>query len=272
MAEIDGVKDALVCNFGASPPEIGLVLGSGLGTLTASLTDSTAVSYPDLGLPQAGVSGHAGEVVVGWARGRRVVCLSGRNHVYEGHDPARTVLGVRALLRWGVRALVLTASVGSLHTAIGPGEIVLLTDHVNLLGTNPLRGPNLDAFGPRFPDLSDLYTSSLRDLSGTIAQREGIRLHVGVYGAMPGPSYETPAEIRMLRTIGADVVGMSLVPEAIVAGHAGVSLVAFAIVANLAAGLATTPLDHDAFNTAVTAGAEGLNRLVLALIEAWPRR
>jgi xanthosine phosphorylase len=272
MIAVDGVRDALRLRFGDPPPEVGLVLGSGFGGVTAGLSASSSVAYAEVGLPPTSISGHAGQVVVGLAGGRRVACLAGRNHLYEGHDPATAVLGVRALVRWGVRALVLTASVGSLHPEIGPGEIVLLTDHINFLGANPLRGPNLDALGPRFPDLSEVYSTTLGNASLALAAKLGLRLHRGVYGAMPGPSFETPAEIRMLRIVGADVVGMSVVPEAIVAGHAGLPVVGFTIIANLAAGMAATPLDHETCTAAVAEGAKGLTRLILALLEAWPMR
>jgi purine-nucleoside phosphorylase len=266
MQRIEAVRDRMVARFGAEPPRWALVLGSGVGGLTQRLAGRRAVAYRELGLPGTDVVGHAGEVAVGELEGVRVACLSGRNHLYEGHDPAESVLGLRALLLWGAQGVILTSSVGSIRPEWPPGSIVMLRDHINLSGVNPLRGPNLPALGPRFPDLCQAYTPALRKRARAAADEEGVPLHEGVYVCMPGPSYETPAEIRMLRGMGADLVGMSVVHETIVTVHAGRPLLAFCIVANPAAGLSDKLLDHEALTAAVSASVERLTRVVVGVI------
>jgi len=263
---IDAVRDAIEGAFGPEAPSWAVVLGSGFGSFTKALDDRRSAPYRDLGIPEPLVSGHAGELVVGRIGAARVACLSGRVHLYEGHTPDLVVLGLRALLRWGVRRVALTASVGSVRPDLGPGRLVLIRDHISFLGQNPLRGPNLDAIGPRFPDLTDAYTPALRVRAAACAARLGLALPEGVYAAMPGPSFETPAEIRALGLLGADVVGMSLVPEVIATSHAGVPLVAFGLVANLAAGLSDVPLEHDALTAAVSSSVDDLSRLLRDLV------
>jgi xanthosine phosphorylase len=266
MQQIEAVRDELRRRFGAEPPRWAMVLGSGVGGLTDRLEGRVAVPYRELGLPGTDVVGHAGEVVVGDLEGVRVACLSGRNHLYEGHEPSDSVLGLRALLLWGAGGVVLTSSVGSIRAEWPPGSIVLLRDHINLSGVNPLRGPNLPALGPRFPDMCQAYTPALRKRAREVAEREQVELHEGVYVCMPGPSYETPAEIRMLRTMGADLVGMSVVHETICTVHAGRPLLAFCIVANPAAGLSDKLLDHEALTAAVSASVERLSRVVVGVV------
>lgn len=266
MERIEAVRDTLMQRFGAQAPEWAMVLGSGVGGLTQRLEGRLAVGYRELGLPGTDVVGHAGEVVVGELDGVRVACLSGRNHLYEGHDPYDAVLGLRALLLWGAKRVLLTSSVGSIRADWPSGSIVLVRDHINLSGVNPLRGPNLAALGPRFPDMCQAYTPALRTLAREVAAEERVDIQDGVYLCMPGPSYETPAEVRALRTMGADLVGMSVVHETIVAVHAGRPLVAFCIVANPAAGLSDKLLDHEALTAAVSASVERLSRVVLGLV------
>jgi inosine/guanosine/xanthosine phosphorylase family protein len=266
MKRIEQVRDAMVDRFGPEPPAWAMVLGSGVGGLTERLVDRVAVDYRALGLPGTDVVGHAGEVVVGLLEGVRVACLSGRNHLYEGHDPFDSVLGLRALLLWGAGGVILTSSVGSIRAEWSPGSIVMVRDHINLSGVNPLRGPNLPALGPRFPDMCQAYTPRLRKLARVAADTHGVDLHDGVYACMPGPTYETPAEIRFLRTVGADLVGMSVVHEAIVTVHAGRPLLAFCIVANPAAGLSDKLLDHQALTAAVSASVERLSRIVVQVV------
>ncbi len=266
MERIRGVRDLLVQNFGETPPEWALVLGSGVGGLTRQLEDRKAVPYTELGLPGTDVVGHAGEVVHGRLVGVPVACLSGRNHLYEGHDPVDAVLGLRALLYWGAKRVLLTSSVGSLRADWPPGTLVMIRDHINLSGINPLRGPNLEEIGPRFPDMCQAYTPSLQTLARTEAAKASVELRNGVYCCMPGPAYETPAEIRMLRVIGADLCGMSVVHETIVSVHAGRPLLAFCIVANPAAGMSDKLLDHHALTQAVSASVERLSRIVLQVV------
>ncbi|MFZ5476274.1 MAG: purine-nucleoside phosphorylase [Myxococcota bacterium] len=266
LETIDAVVARMRDRFGDPPPEIAVVLGSGLGYFAQTLADRVAVPYPEVGHPAWGVPGHAGELVVGTVAGRRVAVLSGRLHLYEGHDPATVVLGVRALARWGATGLVLTTAVGGVAPELRPGEVMLVTDHVNLSGANPLRGPNIDALGPRFPDLQQLYAARLRDLAREVT---GEPLREGVYVAMPGPSYETPAEIRMIARLGGDVVGMSLVHEAIAASHAGMEVLGVAVVSNPAAGLAQAILAHADVTAVMQAAGEGVAQLLRGVIARW---
>jgi purine-nucleoside phosphorylase len=224
---------------------VGVVLGSGLGAFGDSLEGLVKVPYAELPhMPQSTVIGHAGNLCLGLARGVPVVCLQGRVHLYEGHDPARVVFGVRLLARLGCKAVLLTNAAGGLDPAHAPGDLMLLRDHLNLLGRNPLVGPNDASLGPRFPDMTRAYDPELGALAKRIAADVGVRLHEGVYAALLGPTYETPAEIRMLRALGADAVGMSTVPEVIALRHMGVRAAAVSCITNLAAGISDRPLDH----------------------------
>lgn len=267
MMRIRQVRDRMVQHFGEEAPEWAMVLGSGVGSLTHGLEGRIAVPYGELGLPVTDVVGHAGEVVCGKLAGVPIACLSGRNHLYEGHPPEDSVLGLRALLLWGAKRVLLTSSVGSLRAEWPPGSIVMLRDHINLSDVNPLKGPNLPELGPRFPDMCQAYAPSLRKLTRQVAAEVGVEIHEGVYCCMPGPSYETPAEIRMLRVIGADLCGMSVVHETIVTVHAGRPLLAFCIVANPAAGMSDKLLDHQALTQAVSASVDRLVRVVEQVVQ-----
>ena len=227
-------------------PRLGLVLGSGLGALADAVRDPVAIPYADLpGFPAPGVAGHAGRLVLGRLAGLPVACLQGRRHPYEGGDPAAMAAPVRALRRAGAEALLVTNAAGSLREEVGPGRLMALADHVNLLGTNPLTGPNDDEVGPRFPSLRDAYDPALRAALHAAAAAEGVDLAEGVYLATPGPSFETPAEIRAFRVLGADAVGMSTVPEVILARHCGLRVAAVSAITNLAEGLGNEPLSHE---------------------------
>lgn len=265
MDRIDAVAARLRDRFG-EPPLLGVVLGSGLGAFAAALEDRVAVPYPELGLPASNVVGHAGELVVGRVGDRKVAVFSGRLHLYEGHEPAEVVLGIRALSRWGARGLILTSAVGGIDPTFVTGDIVLISDHLNLIGANPLRGRNLDELGPRFPDLSQLYSPRMRAVAHAVASEP---LREGVYGAMPGPSYETPAEIRMLGVLGAHVVGMSMVPEAIAAAHVGMEVLGISVVANPAAGLAAEKLAHADVTAAMHAAGARVATLLDAIVSQW---
>lgn len=250
-------------------PAIGVILGSGLGMFTERLAGGFSIPYgliPHFLTPT--VPGHAGRLVVGAIEGVPVAVLEGRFHAYEGHDLESVTLPVRVLRLLGVQVLILTASVGGIHGAAGPGSLVVVTDHLNFLGANPLRGPNEEAFGPRFPDLSEVYSRWLVHEVHAEARHLGLPLTDGVYACMPGPSYETPAEIRALRTLGADVVGMSLVPEAIVARHAGLDVLALAIVSNWAAGMSPRPISHE---EVLAVGQQTVPRLTSLLSGIIPR-
>lgn len=226
-------------------PHIGLILGSGLGPFADALEDPTAVSFSDIpGFMPSTVQGHAGRLVAGLCGGIPVLVMQGRLHRYEGPSLDEVVLPVRAMVAAGCRKLVVTNAAGAIRDDIQPGDLVLISDHLNLIGNNPLVGPNDERLGRRFPDMSEVYDPELRFLAHEQARNEGLALKEGVYCAMLGPSYETPAEIRMLRAMGADVVGMSTVPEVIAATHMGARVLGISCVTNKAAGLGGK-LSHD---------------------------
>jgi xanthosine phosphorylase len=249
-------------------PRVGLILGSGLSGIAEAIEDATALDYADLpGFPQPGVEGHVGRLVLGRLGAASIACLQGRVHLYEGL-PARAVNVLpRTLKALGCEILILTNAAGSLRPEIEPGAIALIEDHINLLGQNPLVGPNDAATGPRFPDMSEVYDGELRERARRVAQRLGVPLRAGVYLATLGPSFETPAEIRAFRALGADLVGMSTVPEAISARHAGLRVLGLSIVTNLAAGLAPHPLSHEETLTQAAGAAATLERLLRGLLE-----
>jgi purine-nucleoside phosphorylase len=227
-------------------PDVGIVLGSGLGDFTNGLTDPVTFAYGEIpNWPASAVVGHAGRLVVGTMAGRRVAALSGRVHFYEGHDLRTVTFAARAMATLGVKTLILTNAAGGINLNFKPGTLMLMEDHINLLGSNPLVGANEDRFGPRFPDMTEVYSKRLRDIAVEAAARLGLPLARGVYVAVHGPSYETPAEIRAFRTLGADAVGMSTVPEAIVARHMGVEVLGISCITNPAAGVLPQPLVHD---------------------------
>lgn len=246
-------------------PATAIVLGSGLGTFADALTDAVSIPYDSIPhFPIPTVAGHRGVLRVGRLNGVAIAALQGRFHYYEGHDLAAVTFPARVLRRLGVSTLILSAAVGAINPEIAPGELVMLSDHLNLLGVNPLRGPNDDHFGTRFPDMSAVYSETLRCHARAAAAALGVPLREGVYACVSGPSYETPAEVRMLRTLGADVVGMSTVPEAIVARHSGMDVLAFAVASNWAAGMGPRPITHQ---EVLEAGTQAGPRL-LALISA----
>ena len=245
-------------------PELGLVLGSGLGDFCDRLENVTEIPFARIpGLPVSTVEGHAGALLLGSCRGRRVAALRGRVHCYEGYTPQEVSLPVRLMVKLGAKTVVLTNAAGGVNLDFSPGTLMLLTDHINFAGANPLTGPNLDELGPRFPDMSDVYTRSLREKLVPLAAQAGIPLREGVYAMYSGPSYETPAEIRMFRTLGADAVGMSTVPEAIAARHAGAQVMGVSCITNMAAGILPQPLSH----AEVVETAERVKREFTRLLE-----
>jgi len=226
-------------------PATAIVLGSGLGDFAGSLGDATSMSYGELpNWPVSNVPGHEGRLVIGEAKGHLIAALAGRSHLYEGHDAATVTFATRVMGRLGVKQLILTNAAGGVNTTFSQGALMVIDDHINLTGQNPLTGANDDRFGPRFPDMSAVYSSRLRALADEAARAGGIALSHGVYAALLGPSYETPAEIRYLRAIGADAVGMSTVPEAIVARHMGVEVLGISCITNMAAGVLPQALNH----------------------------
>jgi purine-nucleoside phosphorylase len=234
-----------VTALGAPSPRVGVVLGSGLGAFGDTLGGLRKVPYAEIPhMPRSTVVGHAGNLCLGTVGSVAVACLQGRAHLYEGHGPERATFGARLLAALGCQAVILTNAAGGIHPDFAPGDLMLITDHLNLTAQNPLLGPNDDAAGPRFPDLSQAYDPVLAAAARRAAEDKGVRLREGVYACMLGPSYETPAEIRMLRTLGADAVGMSTVHEVIVLRHRRVRVGAMSCITNLAAGISPTPLDH----------------------------
>jgi purine-nucleoside phosphorylase len=226
-------------------PETAIVLGSGLGDFADTLTESVATPYEDLPhWPASNVIGHAGRLVIGTVKGKRIAALSGRAHFYEGHDLTTVVFATRVMSRIGVRHVILTNAAGGINTGFAQGALMIIDDHINLLGSNPLVGPNDERFGPRFPDMSQIYSKRLRALADEAARVKGIPVTHGIYIAVHGPSYETPAEIRAFRMLGADAVGMSTVPEAIAACHMGMEVLGISCITNMAAGVLPEPLDH----------------------------
>jgi purine-nucleoside phosphorylase len=219
-------------------PAIGVVLGSGLGAFADELSDRVDIPYSDIpGWPGSTAVGHLGKLIVGNIGGVTAAVMAGRAHLYEGYTAAQVTFGVRVLRTMGVQSMVFTNAAGGINLALERGGLVLISDHINLQGANPLVGPNDDSLGPRFPDMSDAYARQYREIAKTVAAELCIPIDEGVYAAMLGPSYETPAEIRFLRTIGADVVGMSTVLEAIAANHMGMKVLGISCVTNMAAGI-----------------------------------
>jgi purine-nucleoside phosphorylase len=251
----------------AAEPTVGVVLGSGLGGFADALEGSVEIPYAEIpGWPTATAVGHAGTLVLGTFEGADVVVMRGRAHLYEGLDPARVVFGIRVLALLGIRALVLTNAVGAINTAFEPGQLVAISDHLNLQGQSPLVGPNDDSLGPRFPDLTNAYDPSLREAAREAASRAGVRLAEGVYAAWLGPAFETPAEIRMLERLGADTVGMSTVPEVLAARHMGVRCLAISCVTNMAAGVLPDPIDHERVLEVAARAADELTALLRELV------
>lgn len=237
------------------PPPVGIVLGSGLTPVVARLADAVEASFSAVGLPEPTVSGHTGRVIVGRLGGTWVVLLAGRVHLYEGHAPATVVRGVRALATWGVGRIVLTNAAGSLHPDLPPGTLVRIADHLNLTGSSPLVGP---AYGVRFPDAAQAWSPELGSALDAAATRAGVRLARGTYAGVLGPSYETRAEVRALAALGADVVGMSTVHEALAVCALGVPLAGVAVVSNYGAGVQDGPIDHAAVTAVASQAAEHL--------------
>lgn len=229
----------------ARRPAVGMVLGSGLGDFADTLEDAVRIPFSQIpNFPLPTVPGHVGALVFGKKQGKEVVVLQGRIHFYEGLPQSEITLPIRVLAAIGVKTLILTNAAGGVNTSFSPGDLMLISDHINYSFSNPLIGPNLDDFGPRFPDASDIYTAQLRASVQKAAASAGLRLQEGVYMMFSGPSYETPAEIRMARILGADAVGMSTVPEALVAAHCGMQVLGISCITNMAAGVLPQKLDH----------------------------
>lgn len=252
-----------------SAPKVAVVLGSGLGAFADELSDRAEIPYnqiPDW--PASTAVGHAGKLVLGRLGSLDVAVMAGRAHLYEGRTPAQVVFGVRVLHEVGVKSMVFTNAAGGINLSYQQGALVLISDHINLQGSNPLVGPNDDSLGPRFPDMSDAYSSEYRAIAQQVAREMGVSMPEGVYAALTGPNYETPSEIRYLRAIGADLVGMSTVPEVIMANYLGMKVLAISCVTNMAAGILPQKINHE---EVLEAGRSVRDTLVRFLRAVLPR-
>jgi purine-nucleoside phosphorylase len=228
-----------------SAPQIGLILGSGLGVIADLVEDAVVIAYSDIPhFPVSTVEGHAGELLLGTINGKHVLLMKGRFHLYEGYGVDVVSLPVRVMKELGVETLIVTNAAGGINTSYNVGDLMVIKDHINFTFRNPLIGPNLNELGVRFPDMSEAYSRTLSKTAHEVAAEQGLKLQEGVYVGLLGPSYETPAEIRMMRTLGADAVGMSTVAEVIVARHAGIEVLGFSCISNMAAGILDQPLSH----------------------------
>lgn len=265
---VDGAAAVIRARAPRHRPRVGLVLGSGLGGLAERIGGAVTIPYGDIpGFPVPTVSGHTGRLVVGDLGGQTVACMQGRVHAYEGNGFAALRLAIRSLQRVGCETLVLTCAAGSLDPAVGPGRLMLIRDHINLLGVNPLTGPNDDGFGPRFPSMAGAWGPDLRAAMRAAAADLGLPLAEGVYAALAGPCFETPAEVRMLQILGADAVGMSTVPECIVARHCGMAVAGCAVITNLGVGLGDEAVSHAHTLARASAAAADLERLLIGFLE-----
>jgi purine-nucleoside phosphorylase len=271
IEEIDRAVEAIrkCCDV---QPLVGVILGSGLGAFADTL--EVAATIPFARIPHAaasGVAGHQGRLIIGLSDGVPVVALQGRIHYYEGYEMKEVVFLSRVIARLGVTTAIVTNAAGGVNTSFEAGDLMLISDHINMFGANPLRGANVDDLGVRFPDMNEVYSSSLRELARTVAGKEGITLREGIYLGLPGPSYETPAEIRAFRTLGADAVGMSTIPEVIVFAHAGIPVLGISCISNLAAGILPQKLTHNEVMETTAAVRERFRTLVSGVIRALPR-
>lgn len=249
-------------------PLVGLILGSGLGGYSETLEHKTYVDFCDIkGFPTSHVEGHQNRFVIGEHHGMPVIAMQGRFHYYEGYSIQEMTLGVRAMQCIGAKYLLLTNAAGGVNTSFAPGTLMLINDHINFSGMNPLIGKNWDAFGPRFPDMSNVYDKALRMALKSAALSHGLTLEEGVYMMFSGPSYETPAEIRMARTLGADAVGMSTVPEAIAAAHCGMRTLGISLITNAAAGVTEAKLSHEEVQAVAKEAKERFTELVNIALE-----
>lgn len=268
LAEAIGAAEAVVRERSTVDPEVALILGTGLGGLADEISVETSIGYEELpGFPVSTVESHAGRLLLGYLGGRAVVAMQGRFHRYEGYPMREIVFPVRVMKALGARVLMVSNACGGMHPLWAPGDLVLIADHINLLGDNPLIGPNDETIGPRFPDMSAAYDPGLRAIARKVARELGIVLHEGVYVAVTGPCLETPAEYRFLRGIGADVVGMSTVPEVIAAVHAGMRVLGTSIITDACLPDALKPVNVEEIIATAAAAEPNLTRLFAAILE-----
>jgi purine-nucleoside phosphorylase len=269
---VQAAARAVADGLGGEGVEVAVVLGSGLASVADLFTGARSAPYASLpGFPETTVAGHPGRIVVGMLGARKVLLLCGRVHGYEGYPAPEVGFGVRVAAALGAHTLIVTNAAGGVDPALAPGEIVAISDQINLTGQSPLTGPNDERLGPRFPDMTDAYAPTLRAVASKAAQQAlGKPLREAIYAGMAGPAYETPAEVRLLRTLGAGLVGMSTVLEVIVARHAGLGVLGLSLVSNHAAGVTREPLRHEDVTRAAAAGADALGRLIAATIAGLP--
>jgi purine-nucleoside phosphorylase len=252
---------------GRAVPSVGVILGSGLGRLAEELGGSVAIPYGEIPhFPASTVAGHAGRLVVGMLSGTPIVALQGRFHLYEGYGPDEVVFPIRALARLGVKAFVITNAAGGVNKSFNAGDLMVIADHLNLTGQNPLAGPHDDRLGPRFPDMSEAYSIPFRAYAHEAGKEVGLVLREGVYCVLSGPSYETPAEVRMLHACGADAVGMSTIPEVVACRQMGVKVLGISLISNLAAGISKVPLTHQEVMETGERVAADFTRLIRAVV------
>lgn len=266
LLAISHVRQQIAVVDGSFRPRLGLILGSGLGGIADAIQPLVTIPYQAIpGFPRPTVAGHDGSLVLGWLGGLPIACLRGRVHGYEGKGFADLATAIRTLKGIGCDTLFLTCAAGSLNAEVGAGQLLMISDHLNLMGSNPLIGPNDPSVGPRFPGLLDAWDPALRQRLAGVAKGINLSVVEGVYAAVTGPSFETPAEVRMLARLGADAVGMSTVPECILARHCGLRVGGIAVITNLAVGLGDGPVDHEQTLRAAGAAADDLQRLLVAL-------
>lgn len=254
--------------LGNFAPRFLIVLGSGLGSLADDVEDKIIIPYSEIqGFPVSTVSGHRGCLIAGKINGRNVICMQGRIHLYEGYQPSAIAEVIKAFKQLGISEMIVTNAAGSLMPSLPPGSLMLINDHINFSGRNPLIGPNDDSFGPRFPDMSNAYDREFRNLAHRLAKDAGIKLHDGTYLMVSGPNFETAAEIRAFQVLGANAVGMSTVPEVLAAVYCGIKVLGFSVITNYGTGLQTTPLSHQETLDNAAAAARNLTSLVKSFIK-----
>ncbi|MDO4492667.1 MAG: purine-nucleoside phosphorylase [Clostridia bacterium] len=248
-------------------PEIGVILGSGLSPLGEAVENAIEIPYADIpNYLVSTVQGHAGKLILGTVAGKKVVCMSGRFHTYEGYDPEELTAPIRLFKLLGCKAAVVTNAAGGVNTDYKPGDIMIISDHIKLMGDSPMRGRNVDEFGPRFFDVSKMYTPELREIARRLGKDSGLTIHEGCYFFMTGPQFETPAEIRAIRILGGDAVGMSTVTEALTAAHCGLPFLGLSVITNMAAGILDQPLGHTEVIETANAIRDRLTAYVKAII------
>ncbi len=268
LTRINEAKDYIIAKAGFTP-DIALILGSGLGDMAEEAEGKIIIDYKDIpNFPVSTVQGHKGRLVFGTIRGKKVVFMQGRFHFYEGYRMEDVVFPVWVFKALGIKKLIVTNAAGGVNTSFKPGDLMLIKDHINYTNNNPLIGPNIEAFGPRFPDMSEAYSRELTEVVRKCAEDNGIKLQEGTYIFLTGPSYETPAEIRAFRIIGADAVGMSTVPEVVAANHCGILSVGISCITNMAAGVLDQPLNHKEVMETADRVKESFTRLIKSVVES----